>query len=452
MNTRGSPKHVVIVGGGFAGLACARKLAKSDDVQITLIDKNNYSQFLPLLYQLATCQLGTDDVAASLRQSLVRHTNAEVKRSEVAAVDPKTRTVTTRDGKSYQGDFLVLAAGSQANFFGTAGAQENAFPLYSVEEAQRLRSRILTVFEDADRDPKLLEQGALNFVVIGGGPTGTEISGALADMIHHTMTREYTDLAVNRAQVYLIDHGHALLAAFPADAHDYAARALQRKGVQLKLGTAVKEVAPDRVLLSDGTSIPTRTVIWAGGLMASPLSASSGLQRGHGGRIEARPDLTVEGFPGVYVLGDFANIPSSDNEALPQLGSVAQQSGVWAAKNILAEIAGEARTPFHYHDKGIMAMIGRNSAVAAIGKKRHELDGPIAFAAWIGVHALLMSGVRARIEAFVDWAWSYFGRSGPIQVLDRSDETRIDWGQNKEDQGKEDQGKESERTKISPAA
>jgi NADH dehydrogenase len=442
LSVRGSIKHVVIVGGGFAGLACARKLAKSDAVRITLIDKNNYSQFQPLLYQLATAHLGTDDVAASLRQSLLGHANVEVKMFEITAADPKARTVTTRDGNSYQGDFLVLAAGSQANFFGTAGAKEYAFPLYSVVEAQRLRSRVLAVFEDADRNPKLLEQGALNFVVVGGGPTGTEIAGALADMINHTMTREYADLAVQRARVYLIDHGHALLAAFPVEAHDYAARALQRKGVQLKLGIGVKEVRPDQVLLSDGTSIQTRTVVWAGGLMASPLAGDAGLPRGHGGRIEVQPDLTVEGFPGVYVLGDFANIPSPDGAPLPQLGSVAQQCGMWAAKNILAEVAGESRTPFHYHDKGIMAMIGRDSAVAAIGKKRHELDGPIAFAAWIGVHALLMSGVRARIEAFIDWAWSYFGRSLPIQVLDRSDEARIDWGE----------GKESERSKISPAA
>jgi NADH dehydrogenase len=163
--------------------------------------------------------------------------------------------------------------------------------------------------------------------------------------------------------------------------------------------------------------------------MASPLAANAGLPRGHGGRIEVKPDLTVEGFPGVYVLGDFANIPGQDknNLPLPQLGSVAQQGGDWTAKNILAEIAGEARTPFHYHDKGIMAMIGRDSAVAAIGKKRHELDGPIAFAAWLGVHALLMSGVRERVEAFIDWAWNYFSRDVPIQVLDRTDQERIDW-------------------------
>jgi len=431
VNATVSIKHVVIVGGGFAGLACARKLAKSNEVRITLIDKNNYNQFQPLLYQLATAVLGTDDVATSLRESFLGQTNVAVKMCEVTAADPKTRTVTTRDGMTYQGDFLVLAAGSQANFFGTAGARENAFPLYSVEEAQRLRSRILSVFEDADREPKLVEQGALNIVVVGGGPTGVEVAGAVADVVNHTMTREYPDLAVQNARVYLIDHGHALLAAFPVDAHDYAARTLQRKGVQLKLGTGVKEVRPDRVLLSDGTSIPTRTVVWGGGLMASPLAADSGLPRGRGGRIEVGADLSVEGFPGVYVLGDFANIPSAEDDTLPQLGSVAQQSGVWTAKNILAEVAGKPRTPFHYHDKGIMAMIGRDAAVAAVGKKRHELEGFIAFAAWIGVHALLMNGVRAKVEAFIDWAWSYFTKSAPIQVLDRGDEGQIDWDEGK---------------------
>ena len=435
LNARDSKTHVVIVGGGFAGLACARELAKSNDVRVTLIDKNNYHQFQPLLYQLATAHLGTDDIATSIRQVFCGRPNVEVNMVEVIAANPKTRTVTTREGKSYQGDFLVLAAGSQANFFGTAGAETNAFPLYSLGEAQRLRSRILTAFEDADRNPKLVEQGALNFVVIGGGPTGTELAGALADMIRFTMTREYPDLAVKHAQVYLVDHGHALLGAFPAEAHDYAARALQKKGVQLRLGIGVKEVASDHVLLSDGTSIQTRAAIWAGGLMAAPLAGNAGLPRGHGGRIDVRPDLTIDGFPGVYALGDFANIPSPAGEGLPQLGSVAQQCGKWTAKNILAEIAGQTRTPFHYHDKGIMAMIGRDSAVAAIGKNRHELDGPIAFAAWIGVHALLMSGVRERIEAFINWAWSYFGRSLPIQVLDRSDQARIDWGEGTQSEG-----------------
>ena len=432
VNTTKPQTHVVIVGGGFAGLGCARKLARRGDVRVTLIDKNNYHQFQPLLYQVATSELGSGDVATSLRQALRDHKNVDVKMSEVMVADPRTRTVTTRDGQSYQGDFLVLAAGSQANFFHTQGAEKYSFPLYSLDEAQRLRSRVLAVFEDADRDPSLLDKGALNFVVIGGGPTGTELAGALADMINFTVAREYPELAVKRAQVYLVEHGPMLLAPFSAEAHSYAARALQRKGVRLLLGQAVTEVASDHVQLSDGTSIATRMVVWAGGLMAAPLADNSGLPRGRGGRIDVQPDLTVDGFPRVYVLGDFANIPGADGAPLPQLASVAQQCGEWTAGNILNEIEGKPRTAFHYHDKGIMAMIGRGAAVAEIGSKRHELEGPIAVAAWLGVHALLMSGVRERVEALVDWAWNYFGKVRPIQVLDRSDENRINWGEQAE--------------------
>jgi NADH dehydrogenase len=432
MDTNNSKAHVVIVGGGFAGLGCARTLAKTGDVRITLIDKRNYHQFQPLLYQVATAELASSDVATSLRKSLGDHASVDVKMSEVMVVDPKSRTVTTRDGQQHQGDFLVLAAGSQPNFFHTQGAEQFSFPLYSLEEAERLRSRILAVFEDADRDPSVLDKGALNFVIVGGGPTGTELAGALADMLNLTMTHEYPDLAVKRAQIYLVEHGTSLLAPFSPEAHDYAARTLQRKGVRLLFGRAVTEVASDRVVLSDGTSILTRTVVWAGGLMAATLAGNSGLRRGHGGRIEVQPDLTIEGFPGVYALGDFANIPGADGQPLPQLAAVAQQCGVWTAKNILAEIAGKPTTAFHYHDKGIMAMIGRNAAVAEIGKKRHELDGAIAFAAWMGVHALLMSGVRERVEAFIDWGWNYFGKTRPIQILDRSDENRIDWDEHTE--------------------
>jgi NADH:quinone reductase (non-electrogenic) len=429
VNSRKSNTHVVVVGGGFAGLACTRKLAKSNDVRITLIDKNNYHQFQPLLYQLATAGLGTGDVATSLRQVLRGHANVDVKMSEVMVVEPKTRTVATRTGETYQGDFLVLATGSCANFFDVQGAEKNSVPLYSLEDAQRLRSRVLTMFEDADRNPKIVDDGALNFIIIGGGPTGTELAGALADMTNLTMTREYTDLAVKRARVYLIESGHFLLAPFSTEAHEYAARALRQKGVQVRLGEEVKEITPEYVSLSDGTRIPTRTAIWAGGVMAASLADHSGLPRGCGGRIEVHPDLTVEGFPGVYALGDFANIPGADGRALPQLASVAQQCGTWTANNILADIAGEPRTAFYYRDRGILAMIGRDAAIAEIGRKRHELEGPIAFAAWLGVHALLMTGVREKIDAFIDWAWDYFSKIRPVQVLDRSDDNRIGWDQ-----------------------
>ena len=222
--------HVVIVGGGFAGVGCARRLADHDDVRVTLIDRNNYHQFQPLLYQVATSQLASSDIAYSLRKLFHDRINVDVKLGEVASLDPATHSVTTTDGEVFSGDALVLAAGSQPNFFRTPGADDHAFPLYSLDDAQRLRSRILGVFEDADRDPALIDQGALNFVIVGGGPTGVEVAGALADLIHDTMSAEYHHLAVSAAQVHVVDLGHTLLGAFSDKAHDYVAKVLGKQG------------------------------------------------------------------------------------------------------------------------------------------------------------------------------------------------------------------------------
>ena len=419
--------HVVVVGGGFAGVGCARRLAGEDGVRVTLIDRNNYHQFQPLLYQVATSQLAPSDVAYSLRKLFQDEENVSVKLAEIASVDPAERAVTTTDGERIAGDALVLAAGSQPNFFRTPGAEEHAFPLYSLDDARRLRSRILAVFEQADRHPSLIDQGALNFVVVGGGPTGVELAGALSDLIHDTMTAQYHDLPVGAAQVHIVDLGPTLLGPFSDSAHDYVAKVLGRKGVRLHLGVAVTEIGPGHVTLADGTEIRTRCVVWGGGIMAPPLAAVSGLPRGRGGRIEVQPDLTVEGAPGVYAVGDVANIPAPHGEPHPQLGSVALQSGAWAAENILADAAGKPRRSFHYHDKGIMAMIGRGAAIAEVGPHRHELHGVIAFSAWLGVHATLMSGVRNRVDAFITWGSDYFTSNRGPQVLDSADAARIDW-------------------------
>ena len=431
----GQPQtHVLIVGGGFAGLGCARGLAGNDLVHVTLIDQHNYHQFQPLLYQVATSQLSAGDIAFSLRQAFHSDDNVDVKLGEVTAVDPSNLSVSTADGETYRGDVLVLAAGAQANFFNTPGAAEHAFPLYSLADAERLRSRILAVFEDADRDPELIDRGALNFVVVGAGATGTELAGAMADMIHETMPAEYHDLAVQRASVQVVDLGKVVLGGFSDRAHKYASNVLQERGVKLRLGTGVKKVAADHVLLSDGTTIKTRCVAWAGGLMAASPAAASGITQGRGGRIDVRADLTVDGVPGVYVVGDIANIPDPDGNPFPQLGSVALQSGTCVAHSILAQAAGKPPEAFHYKDKGIMAMIGRGAAVAEVGKHRHELHGSIAFAAWLGVHAALMSGVRNRIEAFVDWGWDYFSKTRGPQVLDqRSGAAHIDWDKTDDD-------------------
>jgi NADH dehydrogenase len=418
--------HVVIVGGGFAGLGCAKELAKhGDEVRVTLVDRHDH-EFLPLLYQVATYQLSPVDVSADLGKLFRHHRNVDVLHGEVLAIDPSVKRVTMSDGRSFDGDVVVLAAGSQANFFDTSGA-EHLFPLYSLHDAERLRSRILAVFEDAERNPAQIDEGALNFVVVGAGATGTEVAGALAELIRRVLPSRFRGLAVDHARVIMVDRGDAVLGPFSPKAHDYASKVLRNDGVEIRLGATVKEIAPGHVVLADGDTIPSHCVIWGGGIQAAALAGRSGLAQGRGGRIDVQPDLTVAGQPGVYAVGDIANIPDPDGDTYPQLGSVALQSGAWAAKNILADIAGDQRTPFDYHDKGIMAMIGRNAAVAELGERRHELHGAVAFAAWLGIHAWLMSGVRQRVDAFVSWAWDYFGKTREQEELDSSDAARIDW-------------------------
>ena len=424
-------KHVVIVGGGFAGVNCAKKLAEHPEIRITLIDKHNHQQFQPLLYQVAAGFLAPSNVAYSLRNMLVRHPNIEVVMDDIVSADLNNRSVTSANNKTYHGDFLVLAAGSQANFFGTPGADKYSYPLYSLHDAELLRSRILAVLEAANRDQSLIAKGALNFVLVGAGPTGAEMSGTLGDMIHHALREEYPNLPLGEAGIFVVDMGHSVLGAFSPKAQAYAAKMLQQRGVKIHLGTAVKEVASDHVKLSDDTVIPTHTVVWAGGLRAVDLSVNMGIRPGHGGRVDVAPDLTVPGYQGVYALGDFANITGKDGQHLPQLASVAEQAGKWCAKNIAADIAEEQRKPFAYFDKGIMAMIGRGSAVAEMGAHRYELEGPMAFMSWLGVHVALLSTMQAKIEAIVEWMWDYFSDVRGDQVLDRFSQEAIDWGADK---------------------
>ena len=278
-------------------------------------------------------------------------------------------------------------------------------------DAQRLRTRIFEVFEEADADASRIDRGALNFVIVGAGPTGVETAGALADLVNKVMPHRFNDLALDRCRIYLVDHGPVVLRAFSDKAHPYAAGKLEHVGVRLRLDTGVDEIAADRVKLTDGTEILTRTVVWAGGIHRPDLAGQSGLPQGQGGRLTTEPDLSVAGHPNVFAIGDIATNVDGDGNALPQLGSVALQAGRWVAENIVADVAGKARKPFHYKDKGIMAMIGDNAAIAEVGAHHHELHGTIAFAAWLGVHAWLLTGTRRRVDAFVSWAWDFFGSS-----------------------------------------
>jgi NADH dehydrogenase len=330
---------------------------------------------------------------------------------------------TTATGETYTGDYLVLAAGSQPEFFGTPGA-EHAFPLYSLDDAEALSTRIVQSFEEADRDPERADDGALDFVVVGGGPTGVEVAGALSEMIKTTMLHEFPALAP-RAKVHLVDHGHELLKMFAEKGHAYTARVLVKDGVELRMGSGVAEIGPGHVTLTDGSTIRTRCVIWGGGLKAAPIAATSGLPQGRGGRIDVGRDFMVAGFPGVLVIGDIANIPAKDGAWHPQLGSVALQSGAAAANSILADIHGAKPRSFSYLDKGTMAMIGRGAAIAQV--RGVELHGKLAFGAWLGVHAALMTGGSNRVSAFKSWAVDYFGKQRAPEVLDRSGTPRMVW-------------------------
>lgn len=414
--------EVIVVGGGFAGVAAARHLGRKG-VRVLLIDKNPYHQFQPLLYQVATVQLGVSEVARSLRDIFRGQPNVRVVVEEVTDVDPHAKRVTTADGKTYEGRFLVLASGAEANFFNTPGAEELTFPLYSVEDAVNLGGSLSMMLEDADRED---DGRPLNFVVIGGGPTGVETAGALAETVKYVLPDYFSPRLANRCTVHLVDMIPNVLNAFGDKSKEYAGRRLTRMGVQLHLGTPVSEIASGKVLLKDGTEIPADVVVWAGGLKAGPVVTGSGLPGGRGGRIDVNPDLTAPGVEGVYVLGDAANMTDAKGNKLPQLGSCALQAGKWAAKNILADIEGRGREPFDYNDKGYMAMVGRGSAVAEMGPgpKRLLLTGPLAFLGWLGVHVVLLSGTMQKIRAMATWPSDYITHRRSFVVLSRPDGKR----------------------------
>ncbi|MDM7855537.1 NAD(P)/FAD-dependent oxidoreductase [Cellulomonas alba] len=423
-------ERVLVLGGGLAGVASARELA-AQGVDVTLVDRNDYHQFQPLLYQVASSQLPAEDIARPHRTIFREHPKVDVNTADVVAADLAARTLTLDDGRVLTGSHVVVAAGAQPNFFGTPGAQEHAFPLYSVADAERLRLHLRDLLRTALADPASTADGAIDVVVVGGGPTGVEVTGALVEL----MAQLHRTRGLEPGRVTLVDRGNALLGQFSDQAHHYAHGKLTTGGADIRLGVGVSEVHADRVVLTDGTSIPTRTVVWGGGESGAAILEHAGPTPGRGGRIDVRPDLTVDGYPGVYAVGDAANIPSDDpTRALPQLGSVAQQSGRWAAQNLVRGLHGEPAQPFVYRDKGIMAMIGRNAAVAEVGTRhRHQVEGPFAFAAWLGVHALLLSGVHSRTDAFLTWAWEYFDHEHVAHVEESSTPHRIAWGGDEED-------------------
>lgn len=411
------------MGAGFGGLAAAKRLER-EDIDVTIVDRHNFHTFQPLLYQVATSGLNPADVGYAVRGLFRRQQQVRFRKDEVLAVDWARDEVHLADEGPIPFDHLIVAAGSATNYFGIEGAREHAFPLYRMEDAIRVRNHLLSLFEAADSNPELVDDGVLNFVVVGGGPTGVEIAGALVELIDKVLEQDFHDLDVSRARVVLVERMDHLLAPFSVRSQRYARTTLTKRGVEVRLGTAVERITADHVELSTGEVIRSRLVLWAAGVKAGGLAGRLGVAQGRGGRIRVEADLSIAAHPEAFAIGDVADIDDGHGGRLPQLAQVAIQGGIHAAEQILADRAGRLRTGFRYHDKGTMATIGRRAAVAEIpaaswtvGRSR-TLRGGIAWLAWLGLHLVYLLGVRNRVSVFLNWAWNYLTWDrGPRLIL-----------------------------------
>jgi len=395
--------RVLILGGGFAGVGAAQKLEHAD-AEVVLVDKHDYHTFQPLLYQLATGLLETTAVGHSLRDLLSRHDNTVIHKASVTAIDLEQRTAEFEEMAPVSYDYLVFALGAEVNFFGTAGAPAHAFPMYTLSHAMKLKDHVLERWESADRDPSLIEDGALNVVVVGGGPTGVETAGAIAELYRGNFAKDYRDIGPEAARVILVEAGPELFPMFKPKLREYAERALTERGVEVRTGAAVASVEPTRVTLKSGETLDSHTLVWGAGLQGNPLVQSLEVELQRGNRIGVGPDLTLPDRPEVYVVGDIAAITDAGTEqTLPQLGSVALQSGEHAGESIAHRIAGKEPKPFAYKDKGTMAAIGRGAAVVQMLGGR-TMTGLKAQAAWGAVHLALLPTNEDRAKAVVSWA------------------------------------------------
>jgi NADH dehydrogenase len=416
MSSNALPR-VLILGGGFAGVGAAQQL-KDADADVVLVDRHDYHTFQPLLYQLATGLLETTAVGHSLRDLLSRHDNTTIHKASVSSIDLGQRRVEFGEVAPIAYDYLVLGLGAEVNFFGTAGAPEHAFPMYTLPHAVKLKDHLLERWEAADRDPNLIEDGALNVVVVGGGPTGVETAGAMAELYRGDFAKDYPGVVREDAKVILVEAGPELFGMFKPNLRAYADKALTDRDVEVKTGEAVAAVSPTRVKLKSGQEIRAHTLVWGAGLQGNPLVQSLGVELQRGNRIGVGPELTLPERPDVYVVGDIAAITDAKTEqVLPQLGSVALQSGEHAGQSIADRIAGKGPKPFEYTDKGTMATIGRGAAVVQMLGGR-TMTGAKAQAAWGAVHLALLPTNEDRAKAVVSWfgAATTHQRAGRITV------------------------------------
>lgn len=406
-------RQVVIIGGGFGGLYAARALERVP-ARVTLIDRRNHHVFQPLLYQVATAALSPGDIASPIRWILRRQRNIEVLLADARRIDVDRRTVVLADGEIGY-DSLIVASGATHAYFGRDEWRGFAPGLKTLEDALEIRRRVLLAFERAERETDARRrQALLTFVVIGGGPTGVELAGALAEISRQSLARDFRHFDPGSARIVLVEAGAAVLASFPATLGEAARRQLVSLGVDVRIGAPVTGISGGRVEIGSDT-IEADTILWAAGVAASPLGRTLGATTDRAGRVLIDPDLSIPGHRDVFVIGDLASLNGRDGRPLPGVAQVAIQMGRHAARNIARDIAGKPRTGFVYRDYGNMATIGRASAVADFGWLR--LKGWFAWLAWLFVHIMNLIGFRNRLVVFVQWAWAYFSYQRAVRLI-----------------------------------
>lgn len=412
--SRSGAPRVVVVGAGFGGLWAAKALANAP-VEVVLVDRNNYHTFLPLLYQVAAAELEPEQIAYPVRGVVRRHPNVRFFMAEVHGVDLEGREVLTGSG-SLPYDYLILAAGSVTNFFGLESVERCGRGMKDLQEAVGLRSEILSRFEEAAKEPDAARRRALlTFVIVGGGATGVEFAGTLAELIWHVLRRDYPEIDMREARVLLVEATGALLPGLPPELGEYARRALEAMGVEVMLNTAVVGATPAEVQIQGGEPIPAFTLVWTAGVRASELADKLGAPQGRGARVVVEPTLQLPGHPEVYVVGDMAYVEREDGSPVPQVAPAAIQEGAFAARNILRQIAGEEPLPFVYKDPGTMVTLGRNKGVARLWGR--SVRGFLAWAAWLAVHLVKLIGFRNRLVVLTNWAWNYFFLDRAVRLI-----------------------------------
>ena len=416
--------RVAIVGAGFAGLNAAKTLA-GEAVDVVLIDRNNYHKFQPLLYQVATAGLEPDEIVHPVRDLFRRHKNVAFRLGTVRTVDRVRRQIHLDEGEPVPYDYLILAAGASTNYFGVEGAAEFAFPMKTVPDALHLRNHILHQFERCERGTA--GEGALTFVVVGGGPTGVELAGQLTELFRFVLREDYRRIDPATARVVLLEMLPDVLMGFDEQLRAYARAVLERRGVEVRTDTTVARVEQGGVVLKSGERIAAQTLIWAAGVRASPLADALDVEQARGGRVAVRRDLSLPGHPEVFVVGDLSGATDAQGEAYGQLATVAIQQGRHAARQVLRLAAGEAAEPFQYFDPGVMATIGRNAAVAQL-RGGLRFTGFAAWLLWATIHIAKIVGFRNRLDVLFNWAYNYitydFNARLIMDVLPASEESR----------------------------